>query len=91
MKETRTVFDPFLNKNVEVHDGLIDRLRGRYGIGPIMENGEPEFGWRQFETSPIQHEAADRIEKLERDLANLQELVRQQLADYNQLKDQTNA
>jgi heterodisulfide reductase subunit C len=29
-----------------------------------MPNGEPEFGWRQFETPPIQHEAAAEIERL---------------------------
>lgn len=63
-KPHRTVADPFLNKNVQVSDDLCDRLRGRYAIGPTMENGEPEFGWREFETPPIQHEAADAIEAL---------------------------
>jgi len=43
---------------------LVDRLRGNYPMGPIMENGEPEFGWRKFEHSPICTEAADEIERL---------------------------
>lgn len=38
-----------------------------------MPNGEPEFGWRQYETAPIQHKAADRIEALE---AALREIAR---------------
>ncbi len=62
--ETRTVHDPFLQKDVQVSSNLIDRLRGKYACGPIMENGEPEFGWREFQTAPIQHEAADRLEYL---------------------------
>jgi hypothetical protein len=64
----RTVFDPFLNKDVQVSDRLVDRLRGRYACGPTMPNGEPEFGWREFQTSPIQHEAAAEIERLRREL-----------------------
>jgi hypothetical protein len=52
---------------------LVNRLRGKYGIGPDLPNGEPEFGYpefgyRQFPTVPIQIEAADRIEELEREL-----------------------
>ena len=62
---TRTVHDPFLGKDAQVSDRLADRLRGKYACGPVMENGEPEFGWRQHEAPPIQHEAADRIEALE--------------------------
>jgi hypothetical protein len=64
----RTVFDPFLNKDVQVSDRLVDRLRGRYACGPTMPNGEPEFGWREFQTSPIQHEAAAEIERLGREV-----------------------
>ena len=44
---------------------LTDRLRGKYEVGPHLPNGEPEFGWRQFETPQIQHEAADEIERLQ--------------------------
>lgn len=29
------------------------------------KKGRPEFGWRQFQSPPIQHEAAKRIEELE--------------------------
>ena len=43
---------------------LVDRLRGRYPMGPHLPNGEPEFGWRQFGATPINLEAADEIEKL---------------------------
>ena len=62
--ETRTVHDPFLGKDVQVGDKLTDRLRGRYASGPHLPNGEPEFGWRQFQAPPIQHEAAQVIESL---------------------------
>lgn len=64
MSETRTVHDPFLGKDVEVSDNLLDRLRGRYAMGPALPNGEPEFGWREFPTPPIQKEAAQVIERM---------------------------
>jgi hypothetical protein len=44
----------------EVED-LVNRLRGRYAFGPHLPNGEPEFGWKQFEATPINIEAADFI------------------------------
>ena len=62
---TRTVHDPFTGKDVQVSDDLKDRLRGKYAVGPVTENGEPEFGWRQHEVPPIQIEAAAHIEALE--------------------------
>jgi hypothetical protein len=46
---------------------LVDRLRGQYhlpvndGAGPL--NGSMTFS-REFETPPIQHEAADTIEQM---------------------------
>jgi len=46
-------------------DKLTDRLRGNYAMGPHMPNGDPEFGWKQFQASPICHEAAQYIERLE--------------------------
>lgn len=64
MSETRAIHDPFLNKTVEISDRLTDRLRGRYAVGPTLPNGEPEFGWREHKTPPIQHEAAAEIERL---------------------------
>lgn len=64
MSETRTVHDPFLGRDVQVSDRLVDRLRGRYASGPHLPNGNPEFGWRQFQAPPIQHEAAAHIESL---------------------------
>jgi hypothetical protein len=71
MNETRTVHDPFLGKDVQVSDRLVDRLRGKYASGPHLPNGNPEFGWRQFQAPPIQHEAAARIETLETALREL--------------------
>lgn len=65
MAETRTIHDPFLGKDVQICDCLIDRLRGKYASGPHLPNGKPEFGWKQFQSPPIQHEAADRIAALE--------------------------
>lgn len=62
--ESRIIHDPFIGKDVEISNRLTDRLRGRYACGPTMANGEPEFGWREFETPPIQHEAAAEIERL---------------------------
>jgi hypothetical protein len=65
--ETRSVRDPFSGKTVHVSDRLTDRLRGRYAVGPTLPDGEPEFGWNQFETPPIQHEAADEIDRLRKE------------------------
>lgn len=79
MSETATIRDPFLNQEVEISTRLVDRLRGKYAIGPTMPNGEPEFGWRQFETPPIQHEAADEIERLTREIDGI--LARQNLSN----------
>jgi hypothetical protein len=60
-----TVHDPFEGKDVQISNRLVDRLRGKYASGPHLPNGNPEFGWRQFQAPPIQHEAAERIERLE--------------------------
>lgn len=64
-KNTYKIHDPFLNKTVEISHKLTDRLRGKYANGPMMSNGEPEFGWREFPVPPIQKEAADEIERLQ--------------------------
>ena len=69
--ETHTVHDPFLNREVQISDKLIDRLRGRYACGPIMPNGEPEFGWREFDTPPISKEAASALEAKDAEIARL--------------------
>ena len=63
--EMRTVHDPYEGRDVQISDRLVDRLRGQYSCGPHLPNGRPEFGWRQFQAPPIQHEAAKRIEELE--------------------------
>jgi hypothetical protein len=64
LSETRTVHDPFLNKDVQVSARLTDRLRGKYAVGPIMPDGEPKFGWREYPVPPIQPEAAAEIDRL---------------------------
>lgn len=52
---------------------LVDRLRGIYNI-PVNDGAGPLDGkdtyTREFGTTPIQSEAADRIEQLERELAH---------------------
>lgn len=63
--ESVTVHDPFMGVDVQISNRLVDRLRGKYASGPHLPNGNPEFGWRQFQSPPIQHEAAKRIEALE--------------------------
>ena len=58
----------------------MNRLRCRYARGPII-NGEPEFGWRDFGgpveklmlPTPIMKEAADEIERLRAEVAQLRE------------------
>lgn len=58
------------NEEVAITD-LINRLRGRYEVGPKLTNGEPEFGHRQFDPNfiaPIQLEAAETIEHLRKEL-----------------------
>lgn len=50
---------------------LLDRLRGRYPIGPEVD-GQPEFGFRQFDPVPIQLEAANEIERLQGLLSEFQ-------------------
>lgn len=64
MAETRQIFDLYHNKTVSIRNDLVLRLRGRYANGPTLANGEPEFGWNEFPTPPIQHEAAHEIERL---------------------------
>jgi hypothetical protein len=81
--DTRTVHDPFAGKDVQISNRLVDRLRGKYATGPHLPNGNPEFGWRQFQATPINLEAADRIEALE---AMLGELV----ASFNPEPDLVN-
>lgn len=76
MGETRTVHDPFLGQDVHISDRLVDRLRGKYASGPHMPNGKPEFGWKQFQAPPIQHEAAEQISRLTEENLRLRGLVR---------------
>jgi|DEB0MinimDraft_3_1074331.scaffolds.fasta_scaffold39627_2 hypothetical protein len=50
-------------------EDIVQRLRGQYSAGP---HGSPEFGWRQFEATPINLEAADEIERLRTQLKDAQ-------------------
>lgn len=51
---------------------LVERLRGIYNV-PVSDGAGPLNGsmmfTREFKTSPIMHEAADRIEQIEAQLA----------------------
>ncbi len=60
---------------------VVQRLRGRYPVGPHLPNGDPEFGWRQFQATPINLEAALVIEELRTMLAASEEVVRQLVDD----------
>jgi hypothetical protein len=88
---TRTVHDPFLGKDVQISDRLVDRLRGKYASGPHLPNGKPEFGWRQFESPPIQHEAAARIEELEKVLRDTVVVMQAELASASCLSQTLHA
>ena len=59
-------------------DKLTDRLRGTYSCGPHLPNGPPEFGWRQFQSTPINEEAAERIEDLEIALLQISSIIEMQ-------------
>lgn len=54
--------------------GLINRLRGKYSMGPHLPNGDPEFGWRQFQATPINLEAANALEAQRHKIAALKKL-----------------
>lgn len=72
MAETRKIKDPFTGQQAEISARLIDRLQGRYAVGPTLPNGEPEFGWREFEVPPIQKEAAATISRLKAEVERLE-------------------
>lgn len=65
-KTSYELTDPFTGKTVTIERDLLDRLRGKYAVGPRGENGEPEFGYREFEATAINLEAANKIEELMR-------------------------
>lgn len=68
-------------------DKLVDRLRGKYKIGP-----EGEYGTREFfaNVPPICEEAAKRIEELEAELNRL-ELIKEDLEAYHMAMDDIGA
>jgi hypothetical protein len=80
--EVRKVHDPFQGRDIEISDRLTDRLRGKYACGPAMPDGEPEFGWRQFEAPAIQHEAATALDLLQAELAALEKARDEWKAEY---------
>lgn len=88
--EMRTVHDPFTGADVQISDRLVDRLRGKYASGPHLPNGNPEFGWRQFQAPPIQHEAADRIDALEAALRKAQRAIAMILSEGGVITDGDN-
>jgi len=66
---------------------IVKRLRGQYPVGPMLSNGEPEFGYREYvgilvdplkiyngwhPALPIMEEAAVEIETLRADLSSVQ-------------------
>jgi len=48
-----------------------------------MDNGEPEFGWREFTTPPIQHEAAAELSRLSSAHSEAVEDARKHLAELS--------
>lgn len=63
---------------------ITDRLRCRYALGPIMPNGEPEFGWRDFSgpalegmvlPTPIMLEAAKAIDAKDAEIVRLRKAI----------------
>lgn len=77
MPEVRKVVDPFTGQSVEILNGLVSRLRGRYAVGPTLPSGEPEFGWREFDVPPIQKLAADKIEAFQHALKSAEGALEQ--------------
>ena len=70
--------DPY-KYDVPTPSDLPNRLKGRYPVGRITEHGEPEFGYREFQTNDeipaIQKEAADYIVYMEQLAINAVKLV----------------
>jgi hypothetical protein len=53
-------------------EDIVDRLRGKYAVGPMLD-GKPEFGYRTFAPlPPIFGEAAAEIEALRTALARVE-------------------
>lgn len=73
---------------------IVNRLRGKYPCGPRLPNGEPEFGWREFDPDALAHllkkpsaimgEAADEIERLRKENADLRSVVLDELTAESQ-------
>lgn len=66
---------------------IVDRLRGKYSVGPHLPNGNPEFGWRQFQVTPINLEAAEYIESLRARLELADKAHGQNFAELSKLYD----
>lgn len=74
---------------------LIHRLRCKYPVGPIGADGEPEFGWRDFSgpapagmmlPAPINLEAADEIERLQKEVEDMRAIVKRYKDDLEEVK-----
>lgn len=70
-------------------ENITDRLRCRYALGPIMPNGEPEFGWRDFSgpaidgmtlPTPLMLEAAEAIAARDAEIERLREALSELVA-----------
>lgn len=75
MTEAYEVKDPFTGNVEQVSNNLVDRLRGKYAVGPTLPNGEPEFGYRQMPAVLIQDEAAAEIVRLRKIEAAARDLM----------------
>lgn len=69
---------------------IAHRLRCKYPMGPTQENGEPEFGWRDFSgtivekmslPSSVMLEAADHIDAQAAEIERLREALAE-IAEY---------
>lgn len=78
------VTDPFTGQVVKILARLTDRLRGRYAMGPTLPSGEPEFGFRQMPTVPIQLEAACEIDRLREKLRRRDDAIAKALKNLDE-------
>ena len=68
-----------------MNENITDRLRCRYALGPILADGEPEFGWRDFSgpaiegmvlPTPLMLEAAEAIAAKDAEIAQLRQALK---------------
>ena len=61
---------------------IANRLRGKYPLGPFQANGEPEFGWRQFDIDDLPEELMTRPSAIMREAASYIERLEEVLKAY---------